>query len=93
MKPSISPSSRSTSSTSWCSRRSDYVDLILSDVFTHKTYYMGMVDESNRVNFYDGPVRVVKPDGSEYAKFPSEPVPGLHSRTRRTVELCEVFAT
>jgi F420-non-reducing hydrogenase large subunit len=52
-------------------KRSDYVELILSDVFTHKTYYMGMVDESNRVNFYDGPVRVVKPDGAEYAKFPS----------------------
>jgi len=50
-------------------KRSDYVELILSDVFTHKTYYMGTVDGSNRVNFYDGQLRVVKPDGSEYAKF------------------------
>ena len=30
---------------------SGYVDLILSDDFTHRTYYMGMVDEQNRVNF------------------------------------------
>ncbi len=47
----------------------EYVDLILSDVYTHKTYYMGLVDEANRVNFYDGKLRVVDPDGREYAKF------------------------
>lgn len=46
-----------------------YVKLITSDTFTHKTYYMGMVDESNRVNFYDGKIRVVDPTGKEYAKF------------------------
>jgi F420-non-reducing hydrogenase large subunit len=46
-----------------------YVDLILSDTFTHKTYYMGLVDEKNRVNFYDGKVRVVDPDGKEFVKF------------------------
>ncbi len=48
---------------------SEYVDLILSDAFTHRTYYMGMVDEQNRLNFYDGQLRVVGPDGKEYAKF------------------------
>ncbi len=54
-------------------KNSDYVNLILSDAFTHKTYYMGMVDEQNRVNFYDGKLRIVAPDGKEYAKFaPSE---------------------
>jgi F420-non-reducing hydrogenase large subunit len=47
----------------------EYVDLIVSDAFTHRTYYMGMVDEKNRLNFYDGKLRVVKPDGTEYAKF------------------------
>ncbi len=47
----------------------EYVDLILSDAFTHRTYYMGMVDEQNRLNFYDGKLRVVAPDGKEYAKF------------------------
>ncbi len=48
---------------------SAYVDLIKSDMFTHQTYYMGMVDENNKVNFYDGKVRVVGPDGVEHEKF------------------------
>jgi F420-non-reducing hydrogenase large subunit len=48
---------------------SEYVDLIRSDTFTHRTYYMGMVDEQNRVTFYDGMLRVVAPDGHEWAKF------------------------
>ncbi|MFO7733352.1 MAG: Ni/Fe hydrogenase subunit alpha [Candidatus Aminicenantes bacterium] len=47
----------------------EYVDLILSDSFTHRTYNMGLVDEKNRVNFYDGRVRVTGPDGAELAKF------------------------
>jgi len=47
-----------------------YVDLILSDTFTHKTYYMGTVDEKNCVNFYDGLIRVVGPDGKEFVKYP-----------------------
>jgi F420-non-reducing hydrogenase large subunit len=46
-----------------------YVDMIVSDAYTHRTYYMGLVDEKNRVNFYDGKVRVVDPDGNEYAKY------------------------
>jgi F420-non-reducing hydrogenase large subunit len=50
-----------------------YVDLILGDVYTHQTYYMGMVDANNKVNFYDGKVRVVGPDGKEFVKYaPSE---------------------
>jgi F420-non-reducing hydrogenase large subunit len=46
-----------------------YVDMILSDAFTMPTYYMGMVDEHNRTNFYDGQVRVVGPDGKELLKY------------------------
>jgi len=46
-----------------------YVDLILGDIYTHKTYYMGLVDENNKINFYDGKVRVVGPDGKEYVKY------------------------
>ncbi len=46
-----------------------YVKLITSDTYTHKTYYMGLVDENNKVNFYDGKVRVVDPDGKEFLKF------------------------
>ncbi|OGS08599.1 MAG: F420-nonreducing hydrogenase [Elusimicrobia bacterium RIFOXYA12_FULL_51_18] len=47
-----------------------YVKIITSDAFTHKTYYMGMVDKNNKVNFYDGELRVVTPEGKEFAKFP-----------------------
>ncbi|HEY6102235.1 MAG TPA: Ni/Fe hydrogenase subunit alpha [bacterium] len=46
-----------------------YVELIVSDAFTHRTHYMGLVDEKNRLNFYDGMVRVVGPDAAERAKF------------------------
>lgn len=47
-----------------------YVDMIGSDAFTHETYYMGTVDEKNHVNFYDGDIRVVGPDGKELVKYP-----------------------
>ncbi|AEA47570.1 Ni/Fe hydrogenase subunit alpha [Archaeoglobus veneficus] len=50
-------------------KNQEYVDLILSDAYRHETYYMGLVDENNCVNFYDGMVRVVSPEGKEYAKF------------------------
>ncbi len=46
-----------------------YLDLITSDAYTHRTYYMGLVDSKNRVNFYDGMIRVVDPNGKEFAKF------------------------
>lgn len=49
-----------------------YVDMILSDMFAHQTYSMGMVDENNKVNFYDGKVRVVGPDGEELVKYSPE---------------------
>jgi F420-non-reducing hydrogenase large subunit len=49
-----------------------YVDLILNDAYTHRTYYMGMVDANKKVNFYDGKLRVVDPDGKEYALFSSQ---------------------
>ncbi len=50
----------------------DYVDLILSDAFTHNTYYMGTVDENNLVNFYDGKIRVIDPKGKEFVKYPAK---------------------
>ncbi|MEK7409027.1 MAG: Ni/Fe hydrogenase subunit alpha [Acidobacteriota bacterium] len=50
-------------------KNSDYVNLIVSDYFTHRTYYMGLVDKNNRVNFYDGTIRVVSPAGKETANF------------------------
>jgi len=48
-----------------------YLDMILSDPYTLKTYYMGTVDQNNKVNFYDGKVRVVDPKGNEFTKFTS----------------------
>ena len=47
----------------------DYVKAITSDAYTHRTYYMGLVDEKNRENFYDGKIRVVDPSGKEVVKF------------------------
>jgi F420-non-reducing hydrogenase large subunit len=49
-----------------------YVEMIKSDAYTLKTYYMGLVDENNKVNFYDGKVRVVDPNGNEFLKFAPE---------------------
>jgi F420-non-reducing hydrogenase large subunit len=50
-------------------KNEDYVNLIKNDIYTMKTYYMGTVDEKNKVNFYDGKVRVVDPAGKEFMKF------------------------
>lgn len=49
----------------------EYVRLITSEAFTHQTHYLGLVDSRNRLNFCDGLLRVVRPDGSEFAKFPA----------------------
>ncbi len=46
-----------------------YVDLILNGPYYHETYSMGLVDENNRVNFYEGQVRVVDPEGKEFCKY------------------------
>ena len=50
-------------------KNKDYVDLILNDAYAHKTNYMGLVDENNKINFYDGQVRVVDPEGKQIVKF------------------------
>lgn len=47
----------------------EYVEWVTSDIYTHHTYYMGLVDDDNKVNFYDGMLRVVDPDGKEFVKF------------------------
>jgi F420-non-reducing hydrogenase large subunit len=47
----------------------EYVDLILNGPYYHETYSMGLVDEKNRTNFYDGKVRVVDPEGEELVKY------------------------
>ncbi|MGB9671767.1 MAG: Ni/Fe hydrogenase subunit alpha [Candidatus Bathyarchaeales archaeon] len=50
-------------------KNTDYVNLIKSEAYTLQTYYMGLVDKNNHVNFYDGDVRVVDPNGKEFVKF------------------------
>jgi F420-non-reducing hydrogenase large subunit len=50
-------------------KNTEYVNLITSDAYTLPTYYMGTVGGNNRVNFYDGKVRVVDPQGGEFVKF------------------------
>ncbi len=47
----------------------EYLDLILSDTYYEKTNYMGMVDDNNKVNFYDGKVRVVDTGGRQIELF------------------------
>lgn len=49
--------------------KKELLDLIISEAYTHRTYYMGLVDDKNRVNFYDGKIRIVTPSGKEFAKF------------------------
>jgi len=50
-------------------KNKEYVNIIVGDIYKHKTYYMGLVDENNKVNFYDGDIRVVDPEGKEFAQF------------------------
>ena len=47
----------------------EYLNLVLNDAYRLDTYYMGQVDENNRLNFYEGKVRIVGPKGDEYALF------------------------
>jgi F420-non-reducing hydrogenase large subunit len=62
-------------------KNKNYVDLIVSSPYTLKTYYMGTVDAHNHVNFYDGDVRVVDPEGKEFRKFtPAEYVDVIEER-------------
>jgi F420-non-reducing hydrogenase large subunit len=62
-------------------KNKEYLDLVTGEVYKHATYYMGMVDKNNKVNFYDGEVRVVTPEGKEFARF--KPVEYLDHITER----------
>lgn len=53
-------------------KNAKYVEMIKSDAYTLKTYYMGLVDKNNKVNFYDGKIRIVDPNGKEFLKFAPE---------------------
>lgn len=46
-----------------------YLDIILNGPYYLKLHSMGLVDENNKVNFYDGKVRVVNTLGIEHCKY------------------------
>ena len=50
-------------------KNKEYVDLILSDAYRLEVGDMGLVDDNNRVNFYDGKVRVKDAAGREVTKY------------------------
>lgn len=50
-------------------KNKSYVDLILSEPYMLTTHYMGLVDDDNRVAFYDGQIRVVDTKGKEILKY------------------------
>ena len=47
----------------------EHAEAIGGDTYYHETHYAGLVDAEGRVNFHDGRVRVVRPDGGEVALF------------------------
>jgi len=44
-------------------------ELLLSPAFSLRTYYMGMVDRQDKLNFYDGDIRVIDTEGREFLRF------------------------
>jgi len=48
---------------------SQFKEMVLSPTYYHRTYSMGLVDDQNHVNFYDGDVRVVGVDGKELVRY------------------------
>jgi len=47
-----------------------YLNLVLSETYGGANFYnMGMVNADNKVEFYDGPIRVTDPEGAEFCKF------------------------
>jgi len=52
-------------------KNEDYLNLIKDpSIYYHETYYMSVVDKDNKVNFYDGDIRIVDQKGNEVCKFP-----------------------
>ncbi|HPD18847.1 MAG TPA: nickel-dependent hydrogenase large subunit, partial [Candidatus Goldiibacteriota bacterium] len=50
-------------------KNKEYMDLVLSDTYEVNLYSMGLVDENNKMNMYEGKVRVVDTNGNEVYKF------------------------
>jgi len=63
--------------------RPELRELITGDTYHHETHYAGLVDDDGRVNFYDGRVRVIAPDGAEVVTY--EPADYLEHVAERVV--------
>ena len=46
-----------------------YLDLVLNEAYKVNLYNMALVDNSKKVSFYEGKVRVTDPEGKEFAMF------------------------
>ena len=44
-------------------------EIVTGDLYTHQTYYSGLVDENEKVTFYDGRIKVVAPDGAVHGIY------------------------
>ena len=44
-------------------------EIVKGDLYRHETYYSGLVDENDKVTFYDGNVRIVDPEGVEFGRY------------------------
>ncbi len=52
-----------------CLDNPEYRGMFENPNFSLDLYNMGLVDKNNQLNFYDGDVRVISPEGKEYLKF------------------------
>jgi len=50
-------------------KNNEYVDIILNGPYSLRLHSMGLVDANNKVNFYEGKVRVVDTVGKELYKY------------------------
>ncbi len=46
-----------------------FLEMLHDECFLHRTYSMGTVDARNRLSLYDGAIRIVNPDGTEYVRY------------------------
>ncbi len=54
-------------------KNKELVDVVVNkDLFYHETYYMGMVNGRNELNFYDGDIRIIDPSGKEFGRYGPE---------------------
>ena len=61
-----------------CWAATQFREMISSPAYLHRTHNMGLVDDNNRVNFYDGHVRVVDVEGTGDRPLPPGRVPRVH---------------